>query len=87
MNDMSKKNIKIMLVKSGIGRKSDQKKTLIGLGLNRVGKIRELEDTPSVRGMVNKVSHLVKIIYAIDVMMFGKLFKNKFNLNLKGILL
>ena len=62
MNDMSKKNIKIMLVKSGICRKSDQKKTLIGLGLNRVGKIRELEDTPSVRGMINKVSHLVKII-------------------------
>ena len=62
MNDMSKKNIKIKLVKSGIGRKSDQKKTLIGLGLTRVGKISELEDTPSVRGMVNKVSHLVKII-------------------------
>ena len=62
MNDMSKKSIKIKLVKSGIGRKSDQKKTLIGLGLSRVGKIRELEDTPSVRGMVNKVSHLVKII-------------------------
>ena len=62
MNDMNKKNIKIMLIKSGIGRKSDQKKTLIGLGLTRVGKISELEDTPSVRGMVNKVSHLVKII-------------------------
>ena len=62
INDMSKKNIKIMLIKSGIGRKSDQKKTLIGLGLTRVGKISELEDTPSVRGMVNKVSHLVKII-------------------------
>ena len=62
VNNMSKKNIKIMLIKSGIGRKSDQKKTLIGLGLKRVGKIRELEDTPSVRGMVNKVSHLVKII-------------------------
>ena len=62
INDMSKKNNKIMLVKSGIGRKSDQKKTLIGLGLTRVGKISELEDTPSVRGMVNKVSHLVKII-------------------------
>ena len=62
MNDMSKKNIKIMLVRSGIGRKSDQKQTLIGLGLNRIGKIRELEDTPSVRGMVKKVSHLVKII-------------------------
>ena len=62
VNNMSKKNIKIMQVKSGIGRKSDQKKTLIGLGLKRVGKIRELEDTPSVRGMVNKVSHLVKVI-------------------------
>ena len=62
VNNMSKKNIKIMLIKSGIGRKSDQKKTLIGLGLKRVGKIRELEDTPSVRGMVNKVSHLVKVI-------------------------
>ena len=63
MDDMSKKNIKIMLVRSGIGRKSDQKKTLIGLGLNRIGRIRELEDTPSVRGMVKKVSHLVKIIW------------------------
>ena len=62
MNDMNKKNIKIILIKRRIGRKSDQKKTLIGLGLSRVGKIRELEDTPSVRGMVNKVSHLVKII-------------------------
>ena len=62
MNDMSKKNIKIMLIKRGIGRNADQKKTLIGLGLTRVGKISELEDTPSVRGMVNKVSHLVKII-------------------------
>ena len=62
INDMSKKNLKIMQVKSGIGRESDQKKTLIGLGLNRVGKVRELEDTPSIRGMVKKVSHLVKII-------------------------
>ncbi len=62
MNNMNKKNIKIMLIKSGIGRKSDQKQTLIGLGLTRVGKVRELEDTPSVRGMVKKVSHLVKII-------------------------
>ena len=62
MNNMTKKIIKIIQVKSGIGRKSDQKKTLVGLGLNRVGRIRELEDTPSVRGMGNKVSHLVKII-------------------------
>ena len=59
---MEKKNIKVMLVKSGIGRKSDQKKTLIGLGLTRIGKIRELEDTPSIRGMINKVNHLVKLV-------------------------
>ena len=59
---MKKNTIKIKLDKSGIGRKLDQKKTLVGLGLNKVGRIRELEDTPSVRGMINKVKHLVKII-------------------------
>ena len=59
---MSKKKIKITLNKSGIGRKFDQKKTLIGLGLTKVGKVNELEDTPSVRGMINKVKHLVKVI-------------------------
>ena len=59
---MSKKTIKIILNKSGIGRKSDQKETLIGLGLTKVGKISELEDTPSIRGMINKVKHLVKVI-------------------------
>ena len=45
-----------MLIKSGIGRKSDQKKTLIGLGLNRVGKISELEDTPQ------SVEWLIKLV-------------------------
>ncbi len=59
---MSKKTVKIILCKSGIGRKLDQKQTLIGLGLNKLGKVRELEDTESVRGMINKVKHLVKII-------------------------
>ena len=59
---MVKNKIKIVQYKSGIGRKSDQKKTLIGLGLTRLGKIRELEDTPSVRGMIDKVKHLVKIV-------------------------
>ena len=62
IDKMTKKIIKIMLVKSGIGQKNDQKKTLIGLGLTRMGKICELEDTPSVRGMINKVNHLVKIV-------------------------
>lgn len=59
---MEKKIIKVMLVKSGIGRKKDQKQTLLGLGLTRIGKTSELEDTPSIRGMINKVSHLVKLV-------------------------
>ncbi len=58
----SKKTITVKQVASSIGRKFDQKQTLIGLGLNKIGRTRELEDTPSVRGMVRKVSHLVEII-------------------------
>lgn len=59
---MSKKTIRIKQIGSSIGRKFDQKQTLIGLGLNKIGRVRELEDTPSVRGMVRKVSHLIEII-------------------------
>ncbi len=58
----SKKTITVQQIASSIGRKFDQKQTLIVLGLNKIGRIRELEDTPSVRGMVRKVSHLVEII-------------------------
>ena len=58
----SKKTITVKQIASSIGRKFDQKQTLIGLGLNKIGRTRELEDTPSVRGMVRKVSHLVEII-------------------------
>tara|TARA_Y100001936_G_C16005733_1_gene630549 strand:+ start:988 stop:1176 length:189 start_codon:yes stop_codon:yes gene_type:complete len=58
----SKKTITVKQISSSIGRKFDQKQTLIGLGLNKIGRVRELEDTPSVRGMVRKVSHLVEII-------------------------
>ena len=47
---------------SPIRRPEKQRQTLIGLGLNKMHKTRELEDTPSVRGMVNKIPHLVKII-------------------------
>ena len=47
--------------RSAIGRQADQRQTLIGLGLNKIGRTRELEDTPSVRGMINKVKHLVKV--------------------------
>ncbi|WP_029417730.1 50S ribosomal protein L30 [Brevundimonas bacteroides] len=47
---------------SPIRRKSDQRATLVGLGLNRVGREKTLEDTPSVRGMIAKVAHLTKIV-------------------------
>jgi len=46
---------------SPIGRQSYQRATLVGLGLNKMHRTRELEDTPSVRGMINKVKHLVRV--------------------------
>ena len=55
-----KPTIKVKQIKSAIGRKQDQKKTLIGLGLNKINRIKVLEDTPSIRGMINKVKHLVE---------------------------
>ncbi|MCC7321257.1 MAG: 50S ribosomal protein L30 [Rubellimicrobium sp.] len=56
------KTIVVKQVGSPIRRPEVQRQTLIGLGLNKMHKTRELEDTPSVRGMVNAVPHLVKII-------------------------
>ena len=47
-------------VRSPIGRKKDQRATLVGLGLNKMYRTRTLEDTPAVRGMINKVRHLVR---------------------------
>ena len=59
---MSDKNTLVVTqTKSPIGRQSDQKKTLIGLGLNKIGRSKVLNDTPSVRGMINKVKHLVEV--------------------------
>ena len=57
---MAKSTIKVIQVRSAIGREGSQRKTLIGLGLNKIGRVRELEDTPAVRGMINKVKHLVR---------------------------
>lgn len=57
----SGKTIRVTQIGSPIGRQGKQRATLIGLGLNKMHRTRELEDTPSVRGMINKVSHLVKI--------------------------
>ena len=55
------KTVKVTQTGSPIGRKPGQKETLIGLGLNKMRRTRELEDTPSVRGMIRKVAHLVKV--------------------------
>lgn len=46
---------------SHIGRPKDQQQTLVGLGLNKIGRTRTLEDTPAVRGMITKVKHLVRV--------------------------
>ena len=46
---------------SPIGRPAYQRQTLIGLGLNKIGRTRELEDTPAVRGMISTVKHLVRV--------------------------
>lgn len=59
---MAEKNTVIVTqTGSPIGRQGDQRATLIGLGLNKLNRTRELEDTPSVRGMINKVRHLVRV--------------------------
>jgi large subunit ribosomal protein L30 len=57
---------KITLVQTGsaIGRPGVQRKTLIGLGLNRIGRQSSLEDTPAVRGMIARVAHLVRVVEA-----------------------
>ena len=57
---MTKKYITVKLIRSSIGRLASHKATLIGLGLNKINKIVVLEDTPSIRGMINKVSYLLK---------------------------
>ena len=61
--DESKKNptLKVTQTSSSIGHPNDQRATLIGLGLNKINRTRELEDTPSVRGMIEKVRHLVRV--------------------------
>ena len=56
------KKIKVKQIASSVRRKPYQKKNLLGLGLNKVHKTVELDDTPSIRGMINKVSHLVEVI-------------------------
>ena len=56
------KTVKIQQVKSAIGYNRKQRATLRGLGLRKMRQISELEDTPAVRGMINKVRHLVVVL-------------------------
>ena len=56
------KTIIVKQIGSPIRRPAKQRQTLVGLGLNKMHKTREIEDTPSVRGMVNKIPHLVEIV-------------------------
>ena len=56
-----KKTLKVTQTGSPIRRTPDQEATLIGLGLNKMHRTRELEDTPSVRGMIRKVAHMVRV--------------------------
>ena len=60
------KTIVVKQIGSPIRRPAIQRQTLVGLGLNKMNKTRELEDTPSIRGMVAKVPHLVEIIEERD---------------------
>ena len=53
--------VRFTQIASGLGRKKDQIQTLTGLGLGKLRRTRELEDTPSVRGMLRKVAHLVRV--------------------------
>ena len=56
------KTVTVQQIRSAIRRPKDQEQTLIGLGLNKLGRRRTLEDTPAVRGMIEKISHLVRVV-------------------------
>jgi len=61
MATTKKNRVQVTQTGSAIGRPGDQRATLIGLGLNKMHRTRVLEDTPAVRGMIDKVRHLVRV--------------------------
>lgn len=63
---MTKKTVTVRLVKSPWGRLPKHRACVVGLGLRRIGSSRELEDTPSVRGMIAKVSYLLEVTESSD---------------------
>ena len=62
MTTASNSKVKLQLVRSLIGTRESHRATVRGLGLRRINSVSELEDTPAVRGMINKVSYLVKVV-------------------------
>jgi large subunit ribosomal protein L30 len=58
----AKKTLKVKLVRSPIGTKESHRATVKGLGLRKLNSVSELEDTPAVRGMINKISYLVQVL-------------------------
>ena len=64
MSDKTSKKSTVVVEQTGspIGRPAAQRQTLIGLKLNKIGRVSELQDTPEVRGMITKVHHLVRVV-------------------------
>ncbi|KRD48773.1 MULTISPECIES: 50S ribosomal protein L30 [Sinorhizobium/Ensifer group] len=60
--EVAKKTVTVEQIGSPIRRPAVQRQTLIGLGLNKMHRVRTLEDTPSVRGMIRTVQHLVRVV-------------------------
>jgi large subunit ribosomal protein L30 len=58
----AEKTLKVQLVRSPIGCKASHRDTVRGLGLRKIRSVRELQDTPAVRGMINKISYLAKVL-------------------------
>ena len=58
----SSKTIKVEQTSSPIRRENSQRATLVGLGLGKIGRVRDLPDTPETRGMIRKVAHLVRVV-------------------------
>jgi large subunit ribosomal protein L30 len=58
----AKKTVKVEQIASPLRRHHDQRETLIGLGLNKIGRVKDLPDTPMTRGMIAKVKHLVRVV-------------------------
>ena len=56
------KTIKVQQIGSAQRRQHSQRETLIGLGLNKIGRVKELPDNPATRGMIGKVKHLVRVV-------------------------